>query len=255
MRRPREVAKASGIPNSLIETSGAVFGRALRARRCSPSEAVVCSLRTRDQSDRRRLSRGRRFSEFDIDALVTKEFHDLSPSHPHRCQSPHTIGWEAGSGGGRATTSSVVPSGQSTALTRRGFAGGSPVSLAFLTSRTGTAVTNAGGINDTYTAITFKVAGLRIQGETSRALESAVWLSSEVLTCDASHPRNRPDRRFVGNLWLSYTVWFRHRFRTSNWRKFGGAHGRWVQCVAQLQAKVPGPLGKDERRPSCPQAE
>ena len=35
MRRPREVAKASGIPKSLIETSGAVFERALRARRCS----------------------------------------------------------------------------------------------------------------------------------------------------------------------------------------------------------------------------
>ncbi len=35
IRRPRVVAKASGIPKSLIETSGAVFGRALHARRCS----------------------------------------------------------------------------------------------------------------------------------------------------------------------------------------------------------------------------
>ncbi len=33
IRRPRAVAKASGIPKRLIETSGAVFGRALRARR------------------------------------------------------------------------------------------------------------------------------------------------------------------------------------------------------------------------------
>ena len=33
MWRPRAVAKASGIPKSLIETSGAAFGRALRARR------------------------------------------------------------------------------------------------------------------------------------------------------------------------------------------------------------------------------
>jgi hypothetical protein len=35
MRRPSAVAKASGIPKSLIETSGAADLRALRARRCS----------------------------------------------------------------------------------------------------------------------------------------------------------------------------------------------------------------------------
>ena len=33
--RPREVAKASGIPKSLIATFGAVFGRALRVRRAA----------------------------------------------------------------------------------------------------------------------------------------------------------------------------------------------------------------------------
>ena len=33
MWRPREVAKASGIPKSIIETTGAAFERALRARR------------------------------------------------------------------------------------------------------------------------------------------------------------------------------------------------------------------------------
>ena len=32
-RRPRDVAKASGIPKSMIETSGVAFEQALRARR------------------------------------------------------------------------------------------------------------------------------------------------------------------------------------------------------------------------------
>ena len=37
------------------------------------------SLGTRKQSDRRRLSRWSRFSQFDIDALVTQELHHFSP--------------------------------------------------------------------------------------------------------------------------------------------------------------------------------
>jgi hypothetical protein len=49
MRRPREVAKASGIPKSLIETSGAAGLRALRARR-SAQERRQCARSAREIS-------------------------------------------------------------------------------------------------------------------------------------------------------------------------------------------------------------
>ncbi len=49
----------------------------------------MCSLGTRDQSDRRRLTRWSRFSKLDIDALVTQEFHDLSPMKAPLLVSPY----------------------------------------------------------------------------------------------------------------------------------------------------------------------
>ena len=47
--RPREVAKASDIPKSMIETFGAAFGRALRARR-SAQERRQCARSARESS-------------------------------------------------------------------------------------------------------------------------------------------------------------------------------------------------------------
>lgn len=47
LRRPRDVAKASGIPKSLIETSGAVFKRTLRAKR-SAQERRQCARSVRE---------------------------------------------------------------------------------------------------------------------------------------------------------------------------------------------------------------
>ncbi len=49
MRGPRTVAKASSIPKSLIETSRAVFRRALRARRLS-QERRQCARSAREIS-------------------------------------------------------------------------------------------------------------------------------------------------------------------------------------------------------------
>lgn len=49
----------------------------------------MCSLGTRDQSDRLRLNRRIWFSKFDIDTLMTQEFHHFSaveaplPVFPH----------------------------------------------------------------------------------------------------------------------------------------------------------------------------
>ncbi len=48
-------------------------------------------LRAGKQSNWRRLSRWSRFSESDIDVLVTKEFHHLS-RWERRCQSPQSTG-------------------------------------------------------------------------------------------------------------------------------------------------------------------
>ncbi len=55
----------------------------------------MCSLGTGDESDRRRLSRWSRFSEFDIDALMTQEFHHLSPVKAPLPVSPYN-GMEGG---------------------------------------------------------------------------------------------------------------------------------------------------------------
>jgi hypothetical protein len=55
------------------------FRASITRQALGSGETVVGSLGTGDQSDRRRLSRWSRFSEFDIDAKVPKEFHHLPP--------------------------------------------------------------------------------------------------------------------------------------------------------------------------------
>ena len=106
-------------------------------------------------------------------------------------------------------------------------------------------MTNASGINHAHAAIAFRAALLGIERETSRALEGAVWLRSKVLPCDASHTRDSPHRRLVGNAWLNCCAWFCHWLMLSCC-EFGGAHGRWVQCMAQAEAEVLGPLREDQ---------
>jgi hypothetical protein len=76
----------------------------------------MCPLGPGKQSNLRRLSRWSRFSQSNIDAKVPKEFHHLSPM-----KAPLPVSPQNGMRGGREATSSVLSSGQSTALTRRGF--------------------------------------------------------------------------------------------------------------------------------------
>ena len=66
-------------PKELDRDLWSSFRASIACQALGPGKTPVCSFGTRDQSDRRRLSRWSRFSEFDIDALMTKEFHHLPP--------------------------------------------------------------------------------------------------------------------------------------------------------------------------------
>src|SRR5262249_46597730 len=85
------------------------------------------------------------------------------------------------------------------------FLGGRSVALTVLTYWTRATMTDAGGIDHPHTAVTLRTAFLGRERETSRTLDSTIWLRGKVLTCDASHSRNRPFRRFVRNLCLGRT--------------------------------------------------
>jgi hypothetical protein len=54
------------------------FRASITCQALGPGETPMRSLGTRDGSSRLRLNRRSRFSEFDIDSLVTQEFHHLS---------------------------------------------------------------------------------------------------------------------------------------------------------------------------------
>lgn len=151
------------------------------------------SLGTGKQLSWRRPSWWSCFSEFDIDALVTQEFYDLSPMKAPLPVSPQQ---RMRARKGRRERSGLLGCVEwpedSTDTTR--FLGGRSITLALLTLWAGTAVTDAGGIDHTHTAITFRAAFLGIQGETSRTPYGAVRLGSEVFPGDASHPRDCPHR-------------------------------------------------------------
>ena len=131
------------------------------------------------------------------------------------------------------------------------FFGGCPIALAFLAQRTGTAMTDAGGIDHAHAAIAFKTAFLRIQGKTSRTLYGAVWLGGEVFARDASHARDGPHRRLVGNVCLGCTAWFYYRLGL-NGCEFGRAHRRGMECMAEGEAQVPDPLRENEPKLLAP---
>lgn len=98
-----------------------------RGRRCGiasqtlgPGESPMRPLGTGKRSSWRRQSRWGRFSASDIDALETKEFHQLPPmeatlpvSPQDRMRSEKWRRWRR--------EEAALPSGQRTALTRRGF--------------------------------------------------------------------------------------------------------------------------------------
>ena len=141
----------------------------------------------RKQSRRRRLSWRSRFSEFHIDALVSQEFHHLSPVETPLPVSPYN-GMTSGSW--RRGRSDLLgrAEGPENRADAAWFLGGRPVALTFLTHWAGTAVTDASGIDYPHTAVTLRTVFLRIQRESSRTLDGAVWLRGEVLTRDTSHP-------------------------------------------------------------------
>ncbi len=133
----------------------------------------MCSLGTGEQSNWRRLSQWSRFSEFDIDTLVTQEFHDLSPMKTPGPVSPHngvrSGKWRWGSNG---LLCFVEWPEHRTDAAR--FFGSRPIALAFLTPWTRTAMTNPGGIDHAHAAISFGTTLLGIERETSRTLEGAI---------------------------------------------------------------------------------
>jgi hypothetical protein len=147
----------------------------------------MCSFCARKQSNRRRLSWRSRFSEFNVDVLVSQEFHHLSPVEAPLPVSPYN---GMTSGRWRRERSDLLgrAAGPENNAYAARFLGGRPVALTFLTHWAGTAVTDAGGIDYPHTAVTFRTAFLRIQRKTSRTLDGAVWLRGKVLTRDTSHP-------------------------------------------------------------------
>ncbi len=167
-----------------------------------PGETPMCSLGTGNQSDRWRLSRGSRFSEFDIDSSVTQELHQFSPMKTPLPVSPDN---RMRSGKWRWESNDLlgfVARPEHCADATR-FLGGYSIALARFTPRTGTTMTDAGSIHHAYTAISFGATSLRIEGETSRALDGAVWLGREVFARETSHAGDCPHGRKVGKRLLS----------------------------------------------------
>lgn len=189
------------------------------------------SFGTGEQSNWRRLSQWRRFSEFDIDTLVTQEFHDLSPMKTPWPISPHNGlrggRWRWGSNGWFCF---VEWPEHCTDTTR--FLGSCPIALAFLTPCAETAMTNPGSINHAHTAVSFGAALLGIERKTGRTVNGAIWLGSEVFTGNTSHARDRPRWWLVGNLCLDCPAWSHDRLGLSS-SKFRRAHGCGVQRMSQ----------------------
>jgi len=70
-------------------------------------------------------------------------------------------------------------------------------------------------------------------------------LGSELRTRNASHPRDGPLRRLVGNVCRCWVAWLGNRLRASGGREFGGAHGSGMESMSKFQAQVPDPLRED----------
>jgi hypothetical protein len=145
------------------------FRTSIACQALSPGETPVCALCTGKQSNRRRLNGWGCFSELDINALVTKEFHQFSPMKAPLPVSPHN---GMRSGKWRWESNDLLgcvewPEHRTDAAR---FPGSRPITLTFLTPRAGTAMTDAGGIDHAHTAVSFGAMLLGIQEETSRTL-------------------------------------------------------------------------------------
>jgi hypothetical protein len=145
------------------------FRAGIACQALGPGETVVGSLGTGKQSNWRRLNRWSRFSKFDIDALVTKEFHYLAPMEAPLPVSPQngmrSEKWRQESSG---LLGFVAWPEHCADATR--FLGGCPIALTLLTPQTGTTMTDPSGIDHAHTAISFRTTLLRIEGETGGAL-------------------------------------------------------------------------------------
>jgi hypothetical protein len=129
----------------------------------------MCSFCTGKQSNWRRLNRWSRFSELDIDALVTQEFHHLSPMKAPLAVSPQngmrSVKWRRE----RSDYLSFVEWPEHSADAARSL-GGSAISLTLLPERTGTTMTDPSCIHYPQAAIAFGATLLGIEGKTSRTL-------------------------------------------------------------------------------------
>jgi hypothetical protein len=129
----------------------------------------VCSFGTADRSDRRRRSWKSYFSKFDINALVTQEFHHCAPMEASLPVSPQNgmqgrkRRWESNDFLG------CLAWPEHCAHAAR-FLGSCSISLTFLTPRAGTAVPDSSSIDDAHTAVSFRTALMRIERETGRTV-------------------------------------------------------------------------------------
>ena len=145
-----------------------------RGRRCGiasqtlcPGESPMCPPCTGKRAHWWRQSRRGWFSQSDIDTLVTKELHQPPPMGAPLPVSPQDgmrrkpwRRWRR-----RASGLADWPENGTDAAR---FLGSSAIALAVLAQRTGTTMTDAGGIDNAQTAIVFWSSFLGIQGETSR---------------------------------------------------------------------------------------
>ena len=192
------------------------------------------ALNTRDHRRGRSISSGesRFYLEVQMLAMQTETRSPLVPSAPvspkQRSRS-HRQGME-----------------QDAHLARFGRCVSTP--LALLTQRTGTAVANADGIDDSEIAITLSTLFMRDQYVACWTAQGPVGLKGKVGSWKASRfpggggggwriprSRSRRDWRCGGVLLL----------RGKGRRKLGGAQRFRGEFVSQLQAEVPGPLSHD----------
>lgn len=172
---PSGNAKAEGgskgiwYPEELDRDLRGGFRARIACQALGPGKTPVCSFGTGNQPNRLRLSRWNCFSEFNIDALVTKEFHDRSPMKTPGPVSPHNRmrsgGWRWGSNG--FLWCAAWPEHRTDAAW---FLGGRPIALTRFTHRAGTTMTDPGGIDYAHTPVSFGATLLRIERETGRTV-------------------------------------------------------------------------------------
>jgi hypothetical protein len=198
-----------------------------------PAEAPMGPLCTGKRAYWQGLSRRGCFNQSDIDALGTKELHELPPVRAPLPVSPEDrMSREQGrQGSRRASSFAGWPKNGADAAW---FLGGSTIALALLSERTGTAMPDAGGIEHAQAAIAFRSPFLGVEREAGRTAKGTIWLGSEVRASNASHPRDGPHRRVVGDVCLLSGAWLDNRLRAAGRCEFGGTYGRGMEHMPQF---------------------